>query len=350
MRSAFAVNCLSIGLISVFGLATMSCWPGKRNPDVVIADAVTVGIFADQGIHYSETEPLRYASTTVTIADQGRVISRTVDLPDFASPVRIYAHVSTKPVPQDAQSVYDKWDRAGNVRLVVPGAPDLEIVKFITAYGGVSTHCVDVSHLAPLLRGACTFRGFVDTWVSPAWLIDLSLEFVELDKGINPDWVQSVIYEENVTHARLERGPITTAVMIPENAGSIYLNYLVSGHCTDGTAADEFVSKENVIYVDGQEIYRFKPWRDDCDQFRAMNPFCRHWPDGTWSSDYSRSGWCPSDKVRPIQIDLSKFLDPGQHILSFDIEGIRPVGPDDHYGYWRVSAYLLGWEYRRWAH
>lgn len=346
MRSSKTLRGLGIGLLAMGGLSVSGCWFSKTTPEMVVADAVTVTIFGNQGIQYSEEEAQRYASTTVSVTEGGRVVTRTVALPEFSGPVQIFAHVRTKPMPADSGGVCDKWDRAGNVRLVVHGSPDLEVVKFITAYGGASTHRVDVSHLAPLLRGTCTFRGFIDTWVSPAWRIDFSLEFVELQRGINPDWIKSLIYEENITEERMTRGPISAAVMIPEEAGNVYLNYLVSGHCTDGTDADEFVSKDNVILVDGQEVYRFKPWREDCRQFRALNPYCRRWPDGSWSSDFSRSGWCPSDKVRPIRIDLTKYLDPGQHIISFYIEGIRPMGPNDHYGYWRASAYLMGWNNR----
>ena len=72
------------------------------------------------------------------------------------------------------------------------------------------------------------------------------------------------------------------------------------------------ISKANVISVDGVVVARFHPWRDDCRRFRDRNPYCARWTDGSWSSDYGRSGWCP--------------------------------GKDGHYGYWRLSAHLVGWD------
>ena len=47
-----------------------------------------------------------------------------------------------------------------------------------------------------------------------------------------------------------------------------------------------------VLAVDGVVVARFHPWRDDCLEFRDRNPYCARWTDGSWSSDYSRSGWC----------------------------------------------------------
>ncbi|MBD3368725.1 MAG: peptide-N-glycosidase, partial [Candidatus Eisenbacteria bacterium] len=77
--------------------------------------------------------------------------------------------------------------------------------------------------------------------------------------------------------------------------------------------------------------------------FRDVNPSTRRWSDGWWSSDYSRSGWCPGDRVPPRLIDLSGVLEPGEHTLTFTVEDVRPKDDAGHYGYWRVSAALLGW-------
>jgi hypothetical protein len=157
------------------------------------------------------------------------------------------------------------------------------------------------------------------------------------------DWVLPLLYEESVTAERLANGPIPVAVAVPPGTGRVVLRYLVSGHCTDGTDDDEFVSKDNVVAVDGAEVERFRPWRDDCRRFRERNPYTRRWSDGWWSSDYSRSGWCPGDRVPPRLVDLSGVLAPGPHTVTFNVEGVRPKDAEGHFGYWRVSAALLGW-------
>ncbi len=303
----------------------------------------TVQVFESNGIHYSLENPDRYATESVGAADNGRVLVRTVVLPEPKEPVRIVANVAIKPVPLDERTVHDTYDRAGNIRLSKEGMPDIEMLRFVTAYGGEARHEVDVSHLAPLLRDECTLKAFVDTWVSPAWRIDLDLTYSSVTGRENPDWVRSVLYEEWVTSEVLQREPLAVEVNVPRGLDRVVLNYLATGHCTDGRGSDEFESKDNVIRLDGREVHRCRPWRDDCVAFRSVNPYCTRWSDGTWSSDYSRSGWCPGDIVAPEQIELTENLPPGNHSFMIDVEGIRPRDEHGHYGYWRISAYLLGW-------
>jgi len=332
---------LAVVLTIVIIFSGIGCIQKRDIP--VEAEGEMIEIFKENSIHFNPDQPDQFATEAVASFDNGRVISTTVTLPEHDGPVKVIAHVALHPIPKDEVSVYDKWDRAGNIRLSREGLPDIEIVKFITAYGGFTEYDVDVSHLAPLLSGECTLKGFVDTWVSPGWKIDFSLTFTEDDYADTPDWIQAALYEESFDNEKIGPDGITINVNVPHGFKRVTMNYLVSGHCTDGRDADEFVSKDNVIYVDDREVYRFKPWRDDCLQFRAINPYCRRWSDGNWSSDYNRSGWCPGDKVDPIAIDLTPYLTPGEHTLRFVIENIRPKDEQEHFGYWRVSSHLLGW-------
>jgi hypothetical protein len=257
--------------------------------------------------------------------------------------MRIAAHLVVHPVPKDELSVHDKWDRAGNIRLVREGMPDLELVKFVTAYGGRTEYDVDLSPLIPLLQGACEIRGFIDTWVSPAWKIEFALRFSPCDTLRPPEWVAPLMYTKSFTAEQSDSGGVAVAVNIAQGSQRVLLYYLASGHCTDGRGADEFVPKDNVIYVDDIAVYRYRPWRDDCRLFREINPYTRRWSNGYWSSDYSRSGWCPGDLVAPLVLDLSDHLTPGRHTVRFQVEAVRPTDENDHRGYWRLSSYLLGW-------
>jgi len=310
------------------------------------AETRTVVVFEDVPIHFDQESPDPDPGDDVAHEDNGRVAVRTVALPAAGAGTRIIARVTVRPIPKDEISVHDPWDRAGNVRLSLPGVPDIEIVKFVTAYGGATEHEVDVTHLASVLRGERAFRGFIDTWLSPAWTLDLTLSFENADGGLDPppDWVLPILHEPSATAESLGDTGYAVDVEVPEGIARVVLYYLVSGHCTDGRDEDEFVSKDNVIAVDGFVVERFRPWRDDCRRFRHVNPYTRRWSDGWWSSDYSRSGWCPGDWVPPVTLDLTDYLTPGAHAVTFNIEGVRPRGQDDHLGYWRVSSYLVGWE------
>jgi hypothetical protein len=300
-------------------------------------------VFNDNMIHFNETDSGKYNTETVSARDHGRVITRVVELPRFASPTHITGHLVLKPIPKDELEVYDRWDRGGNVRLEITGSPDIELIKFITAYGGRTEYDVDLTPMAALLQGKCLLKGCVDTWVSPAWKMDFSLEYTADSMAVSPDWVKGVIYEEQFTREKMGDTGVQVDVDVPAGMKRVMMRYYVSGHCTDGTDADEFVQKDNVIRVDERVVYRYRPWRNDCRQFRAINPYCRRWTDGSWSCDYSRSGWCPGDTVAPLELDLTDHLAAGKHTVRFVIENIRPKDEKGNHGVWRVSAQLLGY-------
>jgi hypothetical protein len=314
------------------------------NLSALAASPTTATVFSGNVIHFTPDDSTKYDTDHVFAQDNGRVMRREVILPRTDRPVKIMAHLAVIPIPLDEQSVCDRWDRAGNIRLAGVDGPDIEIIKFVTAYGGRTEYTVDVSYLAPLLTGKCVIKSFIDTWVSPGWKIDLALEYIDSSETVNPDWAQGILFEQSFDAELMDKGGITARVTIPEGLNRVKLHYLVSGHCTDGRGADEFEPKDNVISVDGTVVYRFQPWRDDCKNFRALNPYCKKWSDGYWSSDYSRSGWCPGDMVSPVELDLTDHLTPGPHTVRFTIENIRPKDDDGHFGYWRVSGHLLGWK------
>jgi hypothetical protein len=49
--------------------------------------------------------------------------------------------------------------------------------------------------------------------------------------------------------------------------------------------------------------------------------------------------------VTPVQFDLSDHLTAGSHRIRIAIEGMRPRDAEGHFGYWRVSAGLMGWDH-----
>ncbi|MBU0983074.1 MAG: hypothetical protein KKA42_04340 [candidate division Zixibacteria bacterium] len=332
-------------------MLTMLLLPALLNCSPTVAAQVTpagevdslITIFDHASVHFAPNDSDRTATEQLWWEDNGRYVCTGALLPDSLTDVRVVAHLALHPIPKDEQFVHDKWDRAGSVRLSTEGGPDVEIVKFVTAYGGYREFDVDVTHLLPLLRGKCVVKAFIDTWVNPAWLVDFSLRYVTDGEAVPPDWAAGAMLVESFDVREFDSSGISTTMVVPQGLERVKLFYYVSGHCTDGRGADEFVSKDNVISVDGRVVYRFQPWRDDCRSFRDANPYCRRWSDGSWSSDYSRSGWCPGDVVAPVELDLTDHLDAGEHTLTFNIEGMRPVDDDGSYGYWRISAQLIGW-------
>jgi len=327
---------LVIPLVAVLGLLLSGC--GER---IEPAAPAVVTLFDDVTLHFTPDASDRYDTPFATARDNGRVMTTYHEFPAPAGRPRVTAVLRIRPVRQDMLSVVDRWDRAGHVALVKPGMAPVEMVKFVTAYGGATEHEVDVTRLAPLLVGHCAFEVFIDTWVTPAWKVDVELVFAPGAGAGVPAWARGLFFADGGLTA--ETPATSCRVEIPDGTRRTVLNVLVSGHCTDGRDADEFVTKDNVILVDGVEVHRFRPWRDDCGELRALNPYCARWSDGSWSSDYDRSGWCPGDVVRPVAVDLSAWLTPGGHEVEYCVEDIRPADAEGHHGYWRVSAHLAGW-------
>ena len=308
--------------------------PGSMAP-------IEIVLFRDAPVHFRPDSVATAAGLEQTDARTGRAVTAEAQLPEITAPHRIKALLTVKPVPKTEREVYDRWDRAGNVSVVVAETP-IEVVRFITSYGGRTEHEVDVTELAPLLRGKRTLRAFIDTWVSPGWTIDFSLRYIPVPDHDNAAWVAPVFYTDSFNAEGMPRGH-EVRVDVPEGLARVVLRYFSTGHCTDGTDADEFISKANVLSVDGVVVARFHPWRDDCRRFRDRNPYTSHWTDGSWSSDYSRSGWCPGVEVLPTEFDLTDHLTPGTHAIRFAVEGMRPKDEKGQFGYWRISASLVGW-------
>jgi len=192
------------------------------------------------------------------------------------------------------------------------------------------------------LKGEIKISAFIDTWLSPAWKVDFSFICEPVEDTVLPNWAEPVVFIESYNTKDFGNDGYEVEIKIPKELQRVKLYYLVSGHCTDGTDADEFISKDNVFYVDDIPVFRFQPWRDDCKKVRAINPYTRRWSDGYWSSDYSRTGWCPGEYVEPLVLDLSDHLTPGKHKLKFVIEDVRPLNEKGDFGYWRLSSYLCG--------
>ncbi|MBK8164928.1 MAG: hypothetical protein IPK64_03070 [bacterium] len=312
-------------------------------PRLVPPPPVAVPLFENVTVHFTPADSTRYDSPFASARDNGRVMTTYRELVPPRGPARVTLKLALRPIRQDIRSVVDRWDRAGSVRLLKPGMAPVELCRFMTSYGGATTHEVDVTRVAPLLQGHCVFEVFIDTWVSPAWAVDASLVFAVAADGsvARPAWAHGALLPEGNLTAAI---PVAEAtVTVPAGLRRLELAAISTGHCTDGSDADEFITKDNVISVDGREVLRWRPWRDDCGALRAINPYCARWSDGSWSSDYARSGWCPGDVALPKMVDLTPWLTPGTHTVSWRVEDIRPADAEGHHGYWRVSAMLAGW-------
>ena len=104
-------------------------------------------VFTEAAIRWSPDSLRFLARRGLSYADGGRTVATTVTLPSIRGPHRITALLTVRPVPKTEREVCDRYDRAGSIRMAIPGSPDLEVLRFITAYGGETHHEVDVTAL-----------------------------------------------------------------------------------------------------------------------------------------------------------------------------------------------------------
>lgn len=124
---------------------------------------------------------------------------------------------------------------------------------------------------------------------------------------------------------------------LTEDAQNVQLRYISTGHGGWG-GGDEFNKKLNTIYLDGEVVYKFVPWRSDCGSFRLYNPASGNFANGLSSSDLSRSNWCPASVTSPEYIALGD-LKAGDYTIEVDIPQGNPEG--NSFSYWNVSGALI---------
>jgi hypothetical protein len=228
------------------------------------------------------------------------------------------------------------------ITTVVPGQTDeaeIEIMRFVTPFGGPATYTADLTAFAPLLAGSASIRVWISTWKMPAWKVTLTLSFASDGVGYRRPIFAQPIFNGEVT---AEKRALHASITIPRGLSRPRLHILSTGHATDGAGGDEFISRAHVLRIDGQEVARWRPWSEQGGPLRSINPTAgRTEIDGRslWASDLDRTGWHPGLIVQPDLIPLPE-LTPGQHMIELEIQGIRPKDQSG-YGYWRVSAIVV---------
>lgn len=222
---------------------------------------------------------------------------------------------------------------------VAPNGAEVEIMRFVTPFGGPATFTADLTAFAPLLEGETSLRVWISTWKNPAWRVTLKLDYTTAGVGYRrPEWAKPIFNGEITA----EQSSLKTTITVPEGLARPRLHLLSTGHATDGMGGDEFISRSHVIRIDGVEVARWRPWSEDGGPLRRMNPTSgRMTIDDRelWASDLDRSGWHPGLLVEPTRIPLPE-LTAGPHEIELRIENIRPKDQSG-YGYWRVSGIVV---------
>ena len=220
---------------------------------------------------------------------------------------------------------------------------DVEIARYITPYGiqfdlgpnGFSW-IYDVTDYQDYLRDVVDLAAH-----NTQELLDLSFAFIE---GVPPRDVHkrepiwsdfrsygfTAMAEDNVLQEK--------KVFLSDTSSGFKIKTRMSGHGQVGNAACcEWVSNDHSIKVDG--ITRFE-WdiyeEEDC----GNNPLIGQ--GGTWP--YAREGWCPGDKVKEYEFELTPFVTPGDSVvLDYVINNVPAIDPGQGGGNYRAAYDLISY-------
>ena len=325
-------------LISLMVSLSVMAAPKSNHKEFAAKGNTTIKVFDKTNVHY---DPTKIAGFNEADADgiirlvNGRIILKKIQVPHYERNVKVYIKTTIASngdrwdktgscfvLPRKSAinlmtiaEGKNKFPAVDSLKLeklvgVVAGKdylPTVELMRFMTPFGvGFYSNkndtltskrrpvyipkwekCVqwqqDITDLYPLLEDEAYVGVFIDTWTEQGYLASMELQFKE--STISCDRMQrrqvmpllnTVYYIGQEYPDIFARKPITTDFVLPKGARNVRLKYIVTGHGGhDG--GDEFVQKENILSVDGKEVKRFIPWRDDCASFRRFNPATGVW-------------------------------------------------------------------------
>ena len=248
----------------------------------------------------------------------------------------------------------------------IPGIyePPVELMRFFTPFGvgkfndrvkidgleweDETFYKQEVTELQSLLEGEVWIGCFIGNYDGGGHIVNLDIKSYPNDyewalKYRAPN-VVSLINTCNVLEMAGQNygkifgtDSITVHFNVEEGDSVLTLRYISTGHGGWG-GGDEFNPKENEIFIDGNKMFSYTPWRCDCARYREWNPVSGNFWNGISSSDLSRSGWCPGTATQPVYFDLSD-LKPGNHTLTIAIPQGKTM--DGGFSHWNVSAQLI---------
>ena len=220
---------------------------------------------------------------------------------------------------------------------------DVEIARYITPYGiGFDLGPNGFSWIYDVTDYQDYLKGVVDLAAhNTQELLDLSFAFIE---GIPPRDVHkrepiwsdfraysfSAMAEDNVLQEK--------KVHLSDTSESFKIKTRMSGHGQVGNmACCEWVSNEHSIKVDGVTRFEWDIYEEeDC----GTNPLIGQ--GGTWP--YAREGWCPGDKVKEYEFELTPYVTPGDSVaLDYVINNVPASDPGQGSGNYRAAYDLISY-------
>jgi len=117
--------------------------------------------------------------------------------------------------------------------------------------------------------------------------------------------------------------------------------YLITSNHGAGTGGEEYNRRDHFVYLDGNQIFKYKPGFPTCEPYRVYNTQgngiygSSPRTDATWQSF---SNWCPGAVIPTRIINIGTLL-PGTHTFKIEVPDALFVGAD---GNFPLSVYIQG--------
>jgi hypothetical protein len=325
----------------------------------------------------------------------GTLIIRKVKLPKVAADANVFAEITQRSngdaydrtgsifiIPQDKKQSFLEGIQKGINTIPVytdkhgikfqgvvatdDYSPIIELVRFFTPFGvghfntfrqvegltwqDSTKYKQDITELLPKLEGEVWIGAFIGNYDKGGHKLSLRLKYHLNSMEKQPEspkkvWMYPLFASVNVmemggqSYGRMfDNDTLRVRFNAPKGVKNVSLRYITTGHGGWDTG-DEFVKRQNEIFLNGKRIYNFTPWRTDCGTYRPYNPASGNFWNGISSSDLSRSGWCPGTLTNPVYIPVGD-LKEGANEISVYI----PMGPNEGGGQssWNISGILIG--------
>lgn len=348
---------------------------------------ITIPVFDQQSICFNNAKLPEVLEDGVQYsAGGGTILLKKVKLPDYVKNRTVFAEVVQ-------YSDGDAYDRTGSVFLIPEGKQlsfldairdlkkvpsfrsentdyhglistaeydvPLELMRFFTGFGvrkfnynkvkgqdwvDSVLYKMEVTPLAEKLEGEAWIGAYIGNWDAKGHRLSLKLKYYpdEEHRVYNTlSLFNTVNYLEQAGQPYpifMRQDSLTVKFTLKEPAKNARLYYLTTGHGGWG-GGDEFNQKPNTLYLDGEKVISFVPWRDDCGTYRNWNPCSGNFSNGLSSSDLSRSNWCPGTVTNPEYIYLGD-LEAGEHSITVKYHRVLPKEEAIVIGVSRVRLFI----------
>ncbi|GAA4295727.1 peptide-N-glycosidase F-related protein [Aestuariibaculum suncheonense] len=148
---------------------------------------------------------------------------------------------------------------------------------------------------------------------------------------------------DNYKHTDVEGETIKMNEFILEKPLKNARLYVITSNHGANKAGEEYIRREHIVYFDGEELAKYTPGGESCEEFRVVNTQ----GNGIYGKrpkkleEWARwNNWCPGNKI-PIRIYDLGNLKSGKHQFKMDVPEAEFK---DQKGYIPLTVYIQGEE------